>query len=227
MDALPSFRWQDAVDILIVTYLIYRLYLWLRYTKAFQALLGLAFQTQNFAAMLQFLESQGTVQVLSSPRIATLNNQKAVLKVGTDDFFVTNITTTTPSTGTPSSVSPTITVQPFFSGIALDVTPQIDENNLITLHIHPSVSVVTEKTKSLDLGSLGAFKLPLASSDISESDTVVRVEGSNIVAIGGLMKQQQNQGHSQVPVLGDLPIVGNAFRNTDNSSVNAKDWSLE
>jgi len=191
-------------------------------TRNLGSLFGLAFQTSNFAALLNFLETQGDVQVLSSPRIATLNNQKAVLKVGTDDFFVTNITTTTSSTGTTSTIAPTITVQPFFSGIALDVTPQIDENNLITLHIHPSVSVVTEKTKSLDLGSLGAFKLPLASSDISESDTVVRVEGSNIVAIGGLMKQQQNQGHSQVPVLGDLPIVGNAFRNTDNSSVKSE-----
>ena len=191
-------------------------------TRNLGSLFGLAFQTSNFAALLNFLETQGDVQVLSSPRIATLNNQKAVLKVGTDDFFVTNITTTTTSTGTTSSVSPTITVQPFFSGIALDVTPQIDENNLITLHIHPSVSVVTEKTKNLDLGSLGAFKLPLASSDISESDTVVRVEGSNIVAIGGLMKQQQSQGHSQVPVLGDLPVIGNAFRNTDNSSLKSE-----
>ena len=185
-------------------------------------LFGLAFQTSNFAALLNFLETQGDVQVLSSPRIATLNNQKAVLKVGTDDFFVTNITTTTTSTGTSSSVSPTITVQPFFSGIALDVTPQIDENNLITLHIHPSVSVVTEKTKSLDLGSLGAFKLPLASSDISESDTVVRVNGNNIVAIGGLMKQQQSQDRSQVPGLGDLPFVGNAFRNTNNSALKSE-----
>lgn len=191
-------------------------------TRNLGSLFGLAFQTSNFAALLNFLQTQGDVQVLSSPRIATLNNQKAVLKVGTDDFFVTNITTTTTSTGTTSTVAPTITVQPFFSGIALDVTPQIDENNLITLHVHPSVSVVTEKTKNLDLGSLGAFKLPLASSDISESDTVVRVEGSNIVAIGGLMKQQQNNGHSQVPGLGDLPVVGNAFRNTDNSSVKSE-----
>jgi MSHA biogenesis protein MshL len=191
-------------------------------TRNLGSLFGLAFQTSNFAALLNFLETQGDVQVLSSPRIATLNNQKAVLKVGTDDFFVTNITTTTSSTGTTSTIAPTITVQPFFSGIALDVTPQIDENNLITLHIHPSVSVVTEKTKNLDLGSLGAFKLPLASSDISESDTVVRVEGSNIVAIGGLMKQQQSQGHSQLPGLGDLPFVGNAFRNTNNSALKSE-----
>src|SRR5579859_5090412 len=94
-------------------------------------LFGLAFQTSNFAALISFLETQGNLQVLSSPRIATLNNQKAVLKVGTDDFFVTNVTTNTTTTGTTSTQSPTITVAPFFSGVALDVTPQIDENNQI------------------------------------------------------------------------------------------------
>src|SRR4051812_21705557 len=150
-------------------------------------LFGLAFQTSNFAALISFLETQGDLQVLSSPRIATLNNQKAVLKVGTDDFFVTNITTNTTTTGTTSTQSPTITVAPFFSGVALDVTPQIDEHNQIILHIHPSVSSVIEKTKDIDLGTAGNFRLPLASSTVSESDTIVRVSNSNIVAIGGVV----------------------------------------
>jgi len=132
-------------------------------------LMGLAFQTDNFAALISFLETQGELSVLSSPRIATLNNQKAVLKVGTDEFFVTNVTTNVTVSGLTAIQSPTITTQPFFSGVALDVTPQIDDNNVITLHIHPSVSSVTEVTKQLDLGDAGTFTLPLASSDISES----------------------------------------------------------
>jgi Flp pilus assembly secretin CpaC len=107
-------------------------------------LFGLAFQTSNFAALLVLPRDAGRGDVLSSPRIATLNNQKAVLKVGTDEFFVTNVTTTRPRTGTTSvQASPTITVQPFFSGIALDVTPQIDGENNIILHVHPSVSQVS------------------------------------------------------------------------------------
>ena len=64
------------------------------------SMFGLAFQTANFAAMITFLESQGAVHVLSSPRIATMNNQKAVLKIGTDEFFVTGVSTTVTSTGT-------------------------------------------------------------------------------------------------------------------------------
>lgn len=173
---------------------------------------GLALQTQNFAALLSFLETQGSVNVLSSPRVATINNQKAVLKVGTDDFFVTNVSTTSSTSGTNTTVTPTITVAPFFSGIALDVTPQIDADNNIILHIHPSVSNVVERRKVIDLGSLGSFTLPLASSDVNETDTIVRVQDSNIVAIGGLMRQQSTNDRSQVPGVGDVPGLGNLFR---------------
>jgi len=180
-------------------------------------LFGLAFQNANFAALINFLETQGAVQVLSSPRIATLNNQKAVLKVGTDEFFVTNVSTTTSSTGSTSTVSPTITVQPFFSGIALDVTPQIAENGQIILHIHPSVSVVSDKSKTLNLGSLGTITLPLASSNVNESDTIVRVVDGSIVAIGGLMKQNQTNDRSALPGLGDVPGLGALFSNSRRS----------
>jgi len=174
-------------------------------------LFGLAFQSSNFAALINFLETQGSVQVLSSPRIAAINNQKAVLKVGTDDFFVTSVSTTTNSTATGNVVSPTITVQPFFSGIAFDVTPQIDEDGNIMLHVHPSVSNVAERNKVLNLGQLGSFTLPLASSAISESDTIVRVRDGNIVAIGGLMKTSLASDKTQIPGAGDVPGLGLLF----------------
>jgi len=181
-------------------------------------ILGLAFQTGSFAALLSFLDTQGSVQVLSSPRIATINNQKAVLKVGTDEFFVTNVTTTSSTTGSSTTTSPTITVQPFFSGIALDVTPQIDEDGNIILHVRPSVSQVTEKTKNLDLGTLGTFTLPLASSAINESDTIVRVRDGNVVAIGGLMQQTQSDGTSKVPGVGDVASgLGGLFKHGNKS----------
>jgi MSHA biogenesis protein MshL len=185
-------------------------------------LFGLAVQTSDFAALIAFLETQGDLQVLSSPRIATLNNQKAVLKVGTDEFFVTNITTNTTTTGTTSTQSPTITVAPFFSGVALDVTPQIDENNQIILHIHPSVSNVVEKTKNIDLGTAGNFRLPLASSTISESDTIVRVSNGNIVAIGGLMREAQARDSNGIPVLGTAPFIGNLFSSKRRSTVKSE-----
>ncbi len=164
------------------------------------SLFGLAFQTGNFAALLSFLESQGNVHVLSSPRIATLNNQKAILKVGTDEFFVTNVSSTT-TTGTATTTTPNVTLQPFFSGIALDVTPRIDQNNEIILHIHPSVSQVSTVSKTVDTGVGGTLILPLASSSISETDSIVRARDGQIVAIGGLMRQASSNDRSGLPGL--------------------------
>jgi MSHA biogenesis protein MshL len=199
-------------------------------------LFGLAFQTSNFAALLNFLESQGNVQVLSSPRIATLNNQKAVLKVGTDDFFVTNVSTTTTSTGgTGSTTTPSVTLQPFFSGIALDVTPSIDENGEIILHVHPSVSLVSTVTKTVNLGGLnGSISLPLASSAISETDSIVRARDGQIVAIGGLMRQAASNDSSGLPGLPKAVFGQTNQRNEKRELVillkptivdNDKDWS--
>jgi MSHA biogenesis protein MshL len=177
--------------------------------------LGLAFTTNSFAGLLSFLETQGNVQVLSSPRVAAVNNQKAVLRVGSDDFFITNVSTSTTTTAAGSVTTPTIQTQAFFSGISLDVTPQIDENNVVTLHIRPSVSVVTERTKNINLGSLGNFTLPLASSNINEADTVVRVQDGVTVAIGGLMSQTQTDDDQRVPGAGDVPLVGKLFKRTN------------
>ena len=178
------------------------------------SMFGLAFQTANFAAMISFLESQGTVHVLSSPRIATMNNQKAVLKIGTDEFYVTGVSTTTNTTSSGATTSPNVTLQPFFSGVVLDVTPQIDADGNIILHVHPSVSQVTTVTKDVDLGSAGSLKLPLAASSTSEMDSMVRSQDGRIVAIGGLMRQATTSDRSQVPGAGDIPVLGALFRNT-------------
>jgi MSHA biogenesis protein MshL len=165
---------------------------------------GLAFQTANFAGLLSFLETQGDVAVLSSPRIATLNNQKAVLKVGSDDMFVVNVKGGTASTSNATGTSPEVDLRSFFSGISLDVTPQIDDEGNIILHVHPAISQVTEVEKVVDLGTNGGvFRLPLPSAEINESDSIVRVQNGSIVAIGGLMKQTQSQNRSQLPGAGD------------------------
>lgn len=177
---------------------------------------GFAFQTANFAALISFLESQGTVHVLSSPRIATLNNQKAVLKVGTDEFFVTGVSTTTSTNAAGGgTTSPNVTLTPFFSGVVLDVTPQIDEEGHIILHVHPSVSQVSTVNKGVNLGSVGSLNLPLASSVTSEMDSMVRGKDGQVVAIGGLMRQSGSNNRSGVPTAGNLPVIGALFSNRD------------
>ena len=186
-------------------------------SQAAGSLFGLAFQTSNFAALISFLESQGTVHVLSSPRIATMNNQKAVLKIGTDELFVTNVLPTTNiTTGSITNISaPSVTLQSYFSGVVLDVTPQIDERGNIILHIRPSVSQVNTVNKSIDVGGTRPFNLPLPSSNTSETDSVVRGRDGHIIAIGGLMRQSSTNDRSQVPGAGDVPVVGALFRNTN------------
>lgn len=183
--------------------------------------LGLSLATKGFQAVLGFLESHGDVQILSSPRVATLNNQKAVLKVGVDEYFVTGVTGGTTANNSNNSGSttstPTVTLTPFFSGIALDVTPQIDDGGMITLHLRPSVTAVSEKTKQVDLGSAGNYKLPLASSSVNETDTVVRVPDGNIVAIGGLMQSEVNNRQSGVPGSNGNVVTRTLFGNRNDS----------
>lgn len=181
--------------------------------------IGLAFQTANFAAVINFLETQGDVAVLSSPRIATLNNQKALLKVGTDEMFITNVSGGTAATTTIAAVAPSLTLQPYFSGISLDVTPQIDDEGNIILHVHPAVSNVAEKVKVVDLGNNGGtLNLPLATSSINETDSIVRVQDGNIVAIGGLMRQSQTNTRNGLPGTANVAIVDSLFGQRSNVS---------
>src|SRR6266567_4021899 len=183
---------------------------------------GLALQTNNFAALLEFLESQGNIQVLSSPRVAALNNQKAVLKVGTDQFFVTNVTGTPVQNvaGVTTAIQLTPTLNSFFSGVSLDITPQIDEDGNILLHIHPLVSNVVQQDLTFNFGGGGTdTTLPLAKSSINETDTIVRVQDGNIVALGGLMKLDVANDRSGIPLLQDLPGIGVLFGNTTRTRI--------
>lgn len=178
--------------------------------SAFGGIFSVAAKTNDFAAFVELLKSQGEVQVLSSPRVSTVNNQKAVIKIGGDEFFVTGVSGSTATTA-GLVTAPTVQLTSFFSGIVLDVTPQIDEHNNIVLHIHPSVSTITQKDKSFSVFGQG-FTLPLAASTIQESDNVVRAQSEQIIVIGGLMKEASTDQNASVPLLGDIPIVGNLFK---------------
>jgi MSHA biogenesis protein MshL len=180
--------------------------------NAFSAGLGVALQFTNFSALINFLESQGRVQVLSSPRIATLNNQKAVLKVGSEEPFVTGVSAGTNSQNNNSTIStpPTITYQPFFSGIALDVTPQIDDNDNITMHVHSMVNTITEKEK-IGQPVANSALVPFAVNSINETDSVVKSRDGQVIVIGGLMTENSSDSRSKVPLAGDVPLVGALF----------------
>lgn len=166
----------------------------------------------SFSSVLNFMATQGDLNVLSSPRVTAANNQKAVIKVGSDEYYVTDLTSVVGS-GDDTVAAPNVELTPFFSGISLDVTPQIDDKGNVLLHVHPSVIEVEQQDKEITYNN-SSFTLPLARSSIRESDSVIRAQDGDVVVIGGLMKTDTSNSVSKVPFLGDIPALGHLFRST-------------
>jgi MSHA type pilus biogenesis protein MshL len=163
----------------------------------------------DFTATLTALANQGKVDVLSSPTVATLNNQPAIIRVGTQDVFFTTTTQVDPRTGTivqTSTVPSTIN-----EGIVLDVTPQISDDGIIMMNIHPTV---TERTGQVT--SPQGTTVPIV--DVRETDTVVRIRQGETVFIGGLISDRKLVTINKVPLLGDVPVLGNLFRRTQKEN---------
>ena len=171
---------------------------------------AMAFDIGDFNSFIELLSAQGETRVLSSPRVSTLNNQKAVIKAGSDEFFVTNVSSNT-VTGTASSTSLDIELTRFFSGVALDVTPQISADGSIIMHIHPTISDVTDQQKVITVSGQ-SDTLPLAFSEIREADSIVRAESGQIIVIGGLMRNTSRKEVYGAPILSQIPGIGRLFR---------------
>lgn len=180
---------------------------------------AMAVNFHDFHAFIQLLQTQGEVQVLSSPRVSTVSNQKAMIKIGNDAFYVTDVSiASTSSNSTTSNTSQQnvsdVTLTPFFSGIALDVTPQINHDGTVLLHIHPTISEVNQSDRTITFNN-NPLVLPLANSDLRESDNIVRARNGQVVVIGGLMRNTLSNETSSVPILGDIPVLGNLFRHIE------------
>ena len=190
-------------------------------TSAFGGVFSMALNVGDFAAFIELLKTQGAVQILSSPRVSTLNNQKAVIKVGQDEFFVTDISTNNISSASTTTIIPDVTLTPFFSGIALDVTPQISEAGDVILHVHPSISEVIDQQKTVTIGSL-VQSLPLALSTVRETDSVVRARSGQVIVIGGLMQNSIDDNEASPGDIDEIPVVGRLFKHTNNRSVKSE-----
>ena len=169
----------------------------------------------NLGVAVELLQTQGDVSILSSPRITTSNNQKAVIKVGEDEYFVTKFETSTVTSASSTTSSPSVEYTPFFSGVSLDVTPQIKDDGSVLMHIHPAVIKVEEQTKSVVYGDEQMLAMPMAKSTIRETDTVVQANSGDVIVIGGLIEERKVDETSKVPLLGDIPYIGNLFKSTD------------
>ena len=175
-----------------------------------------SFRAGDFTAVVTLLETQGKTNVLSSPRISTLNNQQAIIKVGKDETFVTGIA---PGIVVSSGIAggaaqtPVPILSSFFSGIALDVTPQINDAGDITLHIHPSITDVQSQDRTFTIdGSGNQSVVPTALSTIRESDSIVKAKDGQIVVLGGLMQDNANENKEGITGFARIPYLGNLFR---------------
>jgi MSHA biogenesis protein MshL len=172
-----------------------------------------SFTAGDFTAVVTLLESQGKTNVLSSPRISTLNNQQAIIKVGKDETFVTGISPGISGGINSGTVGPVPILSAFFSGIALDVTPQINDNGDITLHIHPSITKVESLDRSYTIDSSGSKSVvPTARNTIRESDSIVKAENGQIIVLGGLMQDSSDENKEGVTGFSRIPYLGNLFR---------------
>jgi MSHA biogenesis protein MshL len=160
-------------------------------------------------AAINALATQGRVNVLSNPTISTLNNQPAIMRVGTQDIFFSTTTQVDPRTGT--IVQTAITPSAIDEGVVLDVTPQISDDGIIIMNVHPTVTARTGQATSPR-----GDTVPIV--DVRETDAVVRVKDGGTVMIGGLISNQQIENANKVPLLGNLPLVGGLFRSTSKEN---------
>jgi len=162
-------------------------------------------ENDDYTALMEALKTIGETNILSSPRITALNNQEARILVGSQEPYVTT-TTTTPASG-PTTTAESISF--IDVGIKLYVTPTIHLDDFITMKIRPEVSSVTRTLTTSNNNSIPVV-------ETSEAETMVMIKDGVTVIIGGLIKEEQIDSENKVPLLGDIPFLGHAFRNEDH-----------
>jgi len=160
----------------------------------------------SIADIIQFLNTQGTVSSISNPKVLTLNNQPAVFSSGDQLYYKLSSSSRQSGVGAATEVYSGEIVKSVFAGVLLDITPQITDNGEIILKINPSIS----SAKS-DVKSDGVRRLPpdLTKQQIS---AVVKLHDGEKAVLGGLIRAVKQKGTYKVPVLGNIPILGYAFR---------------
>ncbi len=163
----------------------------------------------NFSmdGLIKFLKTQGNVKIVSNPKIMTLNNQPAVINVGTEvNYRYDDGSTTSVSNGT-TTTTPNYTTDSTFVGVTLDITPQVTSDNFIMLKINPIVSEISKEHINSD-------GVPFLAPDIKikQLSSVVKVKDGNKILIGGLINKNESYTNTSVPLLSSIPLLGNAFK---------------
>jgi len=167
-------------------------------------------QRGGLTAVLEALKHEGELSVVSKPRLRTLNNQPAVIRVGQDfPYFLSQISQTTTAAGINRDVSETLQIVTI--GTVLSITPRVSTEGIITLDITPAVTRLVGEVKSAELGN----SAPIV--DIRQAASIVRVRDGDTVTLAGLVQTTKTRNQRKIPVLGDIPLLGRAFTGTVDS----------
>jgi len=170
----------------------------------------------DYSALINALQEQGEVRTVSQPKIRTLNNQPAMIKVGTDrTFFRREVSVDTSAAGS-SSLAQDV-AQIVTEGIVLAITPQISTEGWIMMDVSPIVTRVSGVAQVMDEN--GNVRSSAPNLDIRQASSLVRAQNSETIVIGGLIQEQESETQRSVPILGRLPILGHLFRGTYKSKV--------
>ena len=176
----------------------------------------------NLMATVELLRSFGNVKVLSSPKLTVLNNQTATLKVSEDYvyFNVKSDTTTTVNVGT--TVGVTTTPQSVAVGFFMSLTAQISDGDTVTLNVRPSISSISELKR--DPNPIIPKDIPNFVPQIRtrEIESLMRIESGDIAVLGGLMEDRTDNKTGRLPILGDIPFLGEVFNTRSNSSAKSE-----
>ncbi|MBI4690725.1 MAG: hypothetical protein HY754_10750 [Nitrospirae bacterium] len=168
----------------------------------------------NFSTLLNALQEQGEVRTLSNPRINIMNGQTAMLSVGRNTTFISQVQTST-STGTTPITTFTVGTSTILSGIIIGIVPYINEDGEISLTITPIISDLINLDERTVGQSDNQTQISLPTVDLKELSTTVKARDGQMVIIGGLISKKESIEDNKVPVLGDLPIVGGLFKSRD------------
>jgi len=158
--------------------------------------------TFNVGALLNFLAQFGNVNSISNPKIVTLNNQKALIKVGDTIYYKYASSVTTDNNGNPTT---SYTIGSKFVGVLLDITPQISDNGEIILNINPRISAFK------DLTQLNANRDMPPDTQENTMISVVKLKDNNTLVLGGLITDENNLRINGVPILKEIPVVKYLF----------------
>lgn len=160
--------------------------------------------------LLTALSTCGKVHIISNPRVRALNGQPALISVGKSVSYIKKLEYETETTagGGITTTKPTVEISSIFDGILLGVTPYIGKDGNILLSITPIKSDI-ESLKEVKIGD-NVYTLPYV--NLRETSTVVKVKSGDIVILSGLIGKKEGKNESKIPLLGDIPVVGNAFK---------------